>query len=110
MTTIIVIAVIGWFLFLVTFLFYWEGNRLNVQESNALATYSLALLISDEFGIAIRSGFDTAIEEARSRGSDPKAVTYGLIEATTESAKSFYKPNSDINMISIITDFLAKKV
>src|SRR5438094_930216 len=109
MTTITVVAVIGWLLFLVTILLYWVGNRLNAKESNSLATYSLALMLSDEFRSATQAGFNAAIREARSRGSTLEAVTYGLVEAITQNAKSCYKAESDISTISIVTTILATK-
>ncbi len=89
---ITIIAVVGWVLFLFIGFLYWVGNRLNAQESLALATYSLALVLSDDFRSAVRAGFDQAVQESRSRGSSPQTATYGLTQAVTENAKSCFKP------------------
>jgi len=106
----IVIAVVGWILFAGLGILYWIGNRLNSQESNALALYGIALVLSDEFRTVNRSAFDTAIAQARERGSDSHIITYCLIEAVTENAKNCYKPESDLSTISIVTEVLSKNV
>jgi hypothetical protein len=104
MTTII--AIVGWLLFLAVARLYWVGNRLNSQESNALALYSLAITLSDDFRSGVRAGVDQAIGKL---GSAPqKTVMYGLIEGVTENAKSCYKPDSEISTIDIVTDALTK--
>jgi hypothetical protein len=110
MTTITILGIAGWVLFLFTAVLYWVGNRLNSQESNSLAMYSLALMLSDDFHLAAQSGFQRAIEGARSRRSDLRSVTYGLIEAITQNAKACYKPDADISTISIVTDTLKKEI
>jgi hypothetical protein len=107
---ITIIAVVGWLLFLFTAFLYWVGNRLNSQESNSLAMYSLAVMLSDDFRGAVRAGFERAIQEARARGSAPQTVTYGLIEGITQNAKSCYKPDAEISTISIVTDIVKKEI
>lgn len=106
---ITIIAVVGWLLFLLTGFLYWVGNRLNAQESLALATYSLALFLSDDFRSAVRAGFDKAIQEARSRGSSPQTTIYGLTQAVTENAKSCFRPGAEISTISIVTGIVNKQ-
>ena len=110
MTMMTIFAIVGWVLFLFTAALYWFGNWSNSQESNALATYSLALVLSDDFRTAVRAGFDRAIEGSRSRGADLRTVTYGLVEAVTQNAKSCYRPDADISRISIVNDIVAKEI
>lgn len=108
--TLVILAVLGWLLFVLTAILYWIGNRLNSAESNSLAVFSLAVLLSDDFRTAVRSGFNAAVEQARARGSNLQSVTYGLIEAVTENAKRCYKPDSEPNTISIVTRALSGEI
>ena len=91
MTILIIIAVVGWVLFLLTAIFYMVGNKSNVEESQSLAVYSLAVLLSDEFREANRKGFESAMHEGRSKGMDTQAVTYGLVQGVARNAKRCYK-------------------
>src|SRR5215813_4024543 len=101
---ITIIAIVGWLLFLAVVFLYWVGNRLNSQESNALAGYSLAIILSDDFRTAVRAGFDQVIRESPDRRSALQTVMYKLIHAVTENAKSCYRPDSEISTITIVTD------
>ena len=91
-------------------LLYWVGMKSDSQEGNALAVYSLALLLSDDFRSANKAGFNRAIADAKSRGTSSQSVVYGLMEAITQNAKTCYKPESDINTISIVTDILSREI
>ena len=99
----IIVAVVGWVLFLLTAILYVAGNRLNAQESNALAAYSLALLFSDGFRSGLASGFRHAANEALARQSPPESVAYSLMQGITQSAKRYYRSDSDINSVAVAT-------
>jgi hypothetical protein len=111
MTLIIVIAAVGWVLFLLAAVLYVAGNRLNAEESHALAVYSLALLLSDEFRDANRNGFEAAIREGRSKGVETQAVIYGLMQGVTQNAKRYYKgKNQNLDTLALVMDYVSKVV
>jgi hypothetical protein len=107
--TAIILAVIGWVLFILTAILYRAGIRIDAEESNALAAHSLAVMLSNEFRMAVRAGFDRALEEDRPRGTDSKTMTYWLMEAVRQNAKTCYKPDAEINTISVVMHALTEK-
>jgi hypothetical protein len=111
MTFTIIFAIAGWGLFALVVILYYVGNRLNNQETNALAVYSLALLLSDDFRSATLSGFAKAIQEVRSNGISAQDVTYGLMQGVTQNAKrSYNNEEAPVNTISIVIDAINKSI
>jgi uncharacterized membrane protein len=109
MTILIIIAVVGWVLFLLTAILYMVGNKSNVDESQSLAVYSLAVLLSGEFREANRKGFETAMQEGRSKGMDAQAVTYGLVQGVTHNAKRYYKgQNENLDTLALVMEYVKK--
>lgn len=101
-----VVAVIGWLLFLLTANLYRVGNKQNSQETNSLAAYCLALMFSDEFRTSVFGGISRAAKEARSQGMPPQVLMYRLMQGVTKNAASHYKPDADVNTISLVTRLL----
>jgi hypothetical protein len=108
-TLIIIVAAIGWLLFVFVAILYSAGNKLNSNETNALAIYSLALLLSEEFRAANLDGFKVAIQEGRSKNMNAESLVYGLVQGVTHNAKRYYKnEDGDLNTISLVTDSVSK--
>ena len=84
---LIAVAIVGWLLFLFTLVLYRVGNRLNSAETNALALFSLALMLSDDFRDPIRSGYEKAICDAND--IEPTPLTFRLMLGVTETAKGY---------------------
>jgi hypothetical protein len=111
MTTLIVVAALGWLLFVFMAILYFTGNKLNTHETNALAVYSLALLLSEEFRTANREGFKIAIQEGQSKKMNAESLVYGLMQGVTHNAKRYFKnAGNDLNTISLVTDAVSKIV
>ena len=111
MTLTTVLAIGGWALFVTMSLLYWFGNKINNHETNALAVFSLAALLSDDFRSATRSGFDKAIQEGHSAGIDPKDLTFRLMQGVTQNAKNLYnKEDAPINTIDVVLNAIKKPI
>jgi hypothetical protein len=109
MTALIIVAIIGWLLFVLVAILYYGGNKLNSGETNSLAVYSLALLLSEEFRAANLEGFRVAIQEGRSKNMNAENLVYGLMQGVTHNAKKYYKNDGgDLNTISLVTDAVSK--
>jgi len=106
MTAAVIIAVIGWVLFILTALLYFAGLRMNAAERTALAVYSLALLLSDEFRDGTRKAFDDRIEGARRKSPNTRALTYFLMQVITQAAKESTRPESGVNTYGLVLSAL----
>jgi len=105
----VILAVGGWALFVTMFLLYWFGNKINNHETNALAVFSLATLLSDDFRSATRDGFEKAIQEGHSAGIDPQDLTFRLMQGVTNNAKNLYnKEDAPINTIDVVIKAIEK--
>lgn len=47
--TLIIIAILGWVLFLIALFMYWVGAKVNANDTTALEFFCLANLASEEF-------------------------------------------------------------
>jgi hypothetical protein len=109
MSGTLIFALLGWVLLIPAWLLYFFGNKLNSRESNALAIFSLAAIVSDDFRTATRAGFEKAIEEARKTGVDEKQIAYGLILAVTGQAKECMRPDAEIATLAIVLQEIRKQ-
>ncbi len=82
----LILVIIGWVLFAFTAILYFVGNRLNAKETNALAIYSLGLLMNDSVRDATRIELQNIIEAHPEM--ETSELTYRLILVTTQAAKS----------------------
>src|SRR5262245_41869331 len=105
----IIVAVIGWLLFIIMAVLYWVGNKSNSEESTSLALFSLALLLSDEFRSGSQEGYNAAIHEALARGTDPKAIGFSLVQAVTENAKRLSGATAEVNTSWLLLNAIEKK-
>lgn len=105
----LIIAIVGWSLFILTAGLYLIGNKINVREEQALALFGLAALFSDEFRSAIRNGFEMSIREAHEKNVADGQIVYGLMRATLNSAKRYHDNNADeVNTLRLVLDLIAK--
>lgn len=99
----IIVAAAGWALFLGMAALYTAGNRLNARESNALAAYSLAILLSDGYRSGLAASFVRAAKEKRSDESNASAIAYALMQGVTQSALRCYQYTDDLNSVAVAT-------
>lgn len=99
---LIVITIIGWVLFAFTVLLYWVGNRQNAAETNALAIFSLALILSDNFRKPTADGMLRAAREGRAAGVAAEDLAWRLRRAVTNIASSHFRPGADVNSIRVV--------
>ena len=103
----ITIATVGWILFVMTAVLYLVGNKLNVRESQSLAIYSLAALVSDEFRTANLSGFKSVVKEAHAKSVSTDRIVYGLIAAVTNNAKRYHPfPVDSVSTLGLVIKFV----
>ena len=111
----IIVAIAGWVLFVFVFILYHVGNRLNVQETQALALHSLALTLSDDFRNGIRSGTEAFIVE-HCQQTSTQDLAYGLTRTVTQTAKRYHTDNPNdsstfdtLNLLITIIEDMKKK-
>ena len=104
-----IFAVVGWVLFAFVAILYYVGNKINNQETNALAVFSLTVLLSDDFRSVSQNGFEKAIQEGHSAGIDPKDMTFRLMKGVTNNAKNLYtKGDAPISTIDVVINAIEK--
>jgi hypothetical protein len=109
MTTLIILAIAGWALFAITGILYFVGNKANAEESNALAIYSVALMLSDEFSTANRDACEAAVRKGRLNDLDTRGLVYGLVQGAANNAKRYYKLEGvDLNFFTLVADAVEK--
>lgn len=105
----LIIAIVGWSLFILTACLYFIGNKINAKEEQALALYSLAALFSDEFRAANRTGFEMSVQEAHSKNVSADRIVYGLMRAAQQSAKRYHDPApGELSTLALIFDIIGK--
>src|SRR6266403_3571861 len=92
MLAMLILAIVGWSLFIIVTCLYIIGNKVNVKEEQALALYNLAVLFSDEFRTANRTGFEMSIQEAHSKNVGTDRIVYGMMGAVRQNAKRYHDP------------------
>lgn len=84
---VIVVAAIGWLLFLVTGVLYLKGTIESVNETSALALQCLALALSDPFRERSREQCLETIEQ-HCTDLDPDEAALKMSRLVTDVAKS----------------------
>ena len=106
---LIALAVTGWILFTLVACLYFVGSILNVNEEQALELYILALLFSDDFRTANRSGFEMSIEKGHSESVSTKKIVYGLMGAVRDNAKRYHNaPPGKLDTLTLVSGIVAK--
>ena len=104
---ILTIAVLGWVLFIAVAVLYHVGNKANADESLALAAYSAALLLSDEFRTATRQGIEKSIRENAASSSTPQLVS-GTLSAITDLAKDGMQNREATNQLALVVQIVQR--
>jgi hypothetical protein len=105
----LIITVVGWSLFVLITCLYFVGNKINVREEQALALYSLAVLFSDEFRTANRTGFEMVVEEAHSKNVSTDRIVYGLMTAVEQNAKRYHNPApGELSTLALVFEKVGK--
>jgi hypothetical protein len=105
----LILAIVGWFLFILAACLYVIGNKINVKEEQALALYSLAALFSDEFRAANRTGFEMSVQEAHSKNVGTDRIVYGLMRAVEQSAKRYHDPApGELSTLALVFEKVGK--
>ena len=86
---------------------YRVGNKLNVEETLALAAFSLALLLSDEFRSATRDGIEESIHRNASSCSTDQLVS-GTMSGITQMAKGYIRNKGAINPLTLVRQIVEK--
>jgi hypothetical protein len=112
----IIVAIAGYVLFLFVVILYRVGNRLNVQETQALALHSLVLTLCDDARDGIRRETEAFILE-KCQQTSTRDVAWGLMLTVTQTAKKLHADNpsdsvpvDSLNvLIAIIEDMKQKR-
>ncbi|PYK17443.1 MAG: hypothetical protein DME55_10160 [Verrucomicrobia bacterium] len=86
---------------------YRVGNKLNVEETLALAAFSLALLLSDEFRSATRNGIEESIRRSAPSCSTDQLVS-GTMSGITQMAKDYVQDKGLINPLTLVRQIVNK--
>ncbi len=99
---------LGWILFVGVVFLYIAGNKLNAVESNALAVYSLALVLSDDFRNGLATGVRRSAREALAKHSTPEAAAYSLMQGITHMAKLCYRHDAALNSVAVAANAISE--
>ena len=105
---IVAAAILGWVLLVGVVFLYIAGNKLNAVESNALAAYSLALVLSDDFRNGLATGVRRSAGEALAKHSTPEAAAYSLMQGITLMAKQCYQHDAAINSVAVAASEISR--
>jgi hypothetical protein len=103
----IIFAVSGWVLLIFVAVLYRVGKKLNVEETLALAAFSLALLLSDEFRSATRDGIEESTHRNASSCSTDQLVS-GTMSGITQMAKDYIQNKGAINPPTLVRQIVEK--
>jgi hypothetical protein len=100
--TLIIVAVVGWVLFLLAGLLYLLGNHFNSKESLSLAAFALGLILSEPFLEANRDGICKAVRDAKPLGLQPEDLGWRLIKAVTATASRHWTRTDGTDSLAIV--------